>query len=644
MTYYFGESMTSTISLFLSKTIFAHERKKSSSDETILKIFQNIIDFSQNTIYFRKKETIAQDLSALSPKQFHQLITKLCKNLASNKDPIKTLQRLLEIIPIQALEKAIRIDHPSHINALQTSKDMLQKSKRVLEKTTYKMRSSLHTKMTMVMDSLISIIENILTVSGVNQIFRPSENDLDADMKGQRLMGLVTLMSLLSTSLIPLLGASFTSMFVGGLLLFLIILCLIYPIVRPAPFFLPSAKNWSSLFEQGKLFVADGRKKALDEIARTLIGNKTVKTHPMLIGKTGVGKTETIKSLVQAISRGDYPELKGKRVFYINTADLVNYKESFGNGGSKILSKISNLMGRHRDKFILVFDEIHLACQKNEQSAIGEQLKTLLDPGNESFPYVIGITTEEEFYRDIYVNHSAFARRFKRINIESTTPSETLEILQNSLLQRAPKTIVENGALQFLMKSTHTLTEPTSSLKILTTCIQKTAESQKSPLEITADQIRSHIQELLSSSSTSSGTDFLPYTRKEKLTKLETELQAIDKKIKEKKVEYSRLSQARDTLWDIKRLIYGKVLKTAPLSTENISSSNQKELKSVLFLSHFLAPAMESFVREESNRLGIKTVIDKPLIQSILKEEKENNKKVQAAILHGKTQIRERSA
>ena len=273
-------------------------------------------------------------------------------------------------------------------------------------------------------------------------------------MKGQKVMMLIGLFSLLSAVLIPILGPALGGMIVGGALLGIAALSLIYPYFRPAPTFLPLAQNWSQLYEKGELPVVSGRKESIDEIAATLIGGKGVKMHPMLIGKSGVGKTETAKAFVEAIARGDYPALAGKQVFYFNTADIVNNKEMFGSG-NKILSQLSKAVGAHRENMIFIFDEIHLACQDRETSVIADQLKTMLDPGNnDGFPYVIGITTEEEFARDIYQRHSAFARRFHRIPIASTSPEETAEILGSSALRNGAHLILEKGALKSLVEKT----------------------------------------------------------------------------------------------------------------------------------------------------------------------------------------------
>ena len=161
-------------------------------------------------------------------------------------------------------------------------------------------------------------------------------------------------------------------------------------------------------------FLAQGRKESLDEMANIIKMNR----HPILIGSSYVGKTLTAKAFALAIERGDYPELKGKIVFRINTADLISQKAEIN-----ILNKISEMMGRHRQDIILVLDDIHLAYKNNEK--IAEQLKLFLDE-NGAFPHVIGITTNKEY--DNYIkDNNHFSLRFDRVNIENTSQNETLK-------------------------------------------------------------------------------------------------------------------------------------------------------------------------------------------------------------------------
>ena len=57
-------------------------------------------------------------------------------------------------------------------------------------------------------------------------------------------------------------------------------------------------------------------------------------------------------------------------VFYINTATICNLKEGYTQtGASMVLNHICKQMGRHANKIIIVFDEIHNACKETSNLA-----------------------------------------------------------------------------------------------------------------------------------------------------------------------------------------------------------------------------------------------------------------------------------
>ena len=170
--------------------------------------------------------------------------------------------------------------------------------------------------------------------------------------------------------------------------------------------------NWTQEVRNGTI-VYSGRKESLDEIAAIIKRNR----HPILIGPSRTGKSATAKAFAKAIERGDYPELKGMSVFYINTATICNFKEGYTQtGASMVLNHICKQMGRHADKIIIVFDEIHNACK--ETSNLAEILKPYLDEHGR-LPHIIGITTEQEYNTNVKRN-VAFSNRFDKVDIKNT--------------------------------------------------------------------------------------------------------------------------------------------------------------------------------------------------------------------------------
>lgn len=427
--------------------------------------------------------SLEREFTAITPEQLKIVLQRM----AEERDGKEILEGLAQILPREKMEEALQM------KGVDSAKDMANEAVDYLEKIRERPYRTLSARLSSSIDTAQSILESFLNAFGIAEFFKPPESKSDAKIKAQTMMMLLQFSILLSTLALPVFGPGTAGIVVGSIFLSIWTLSLLYPYIRSAPSHLLHAENWTRQCQLGTLSAGAGRKQAVDEIARTLIGNRSMKMHPLLLGKTGIGKTETAKAFVEAIEKGKYPDLKGKRVFYINTADLIDKEE-----GTKLLARINEAMGRHRKNIILIFDEIHIACQKRENSVLGDQLKTLLDVGTDNFQYVIGITTEEEFYRDIYANNPAFARRFKRIAIDQTTPTETIQILHNALLKQAPKILLAPDAFETLLRKTKEAfgeeeAQPAASIKVLSLCIKKTAETQKSPLEIKIENIRNQI-------------------------------------------------------------------------------------------------------------------------------------------------------
>lgn len=427
--------------------------------------------------------------------------------------------------------------------------------------------------------------------------------------------------------LIPIIGAYLSPLIIGGTLLFIATLSLLYPYVKPMPTYLPRAVNWTDLALEGLFHAAEGKKEVLDEIANTLITSKKVKTHPMLIGNSGIGKKQTVKAFVQALVRGDYPELKGKTVFYINTADLINAEGMFESSNS-ILYKISEAMGRHREDIILVFDRIHLACQDRSTVVIGDQLQILL---NDSFPYVIGITTEEECARDIYVNHSAFAGHFKIINLENTSPTKTQEILYSHLLKESPQTLLDQNALPHLISRTSGQTQPAAAIRILSECIRRMNESTL-PSQNRVNRQNARVKSLHQSSL---GGSFLPYDKTSfpETQAIEEEIVQLKKALDREREALGQIQKSKESLAKAKLEMCKTTLKVAS------ATANQTVVNSFLLLSHFLIPFLEKSIRQKSSELGVPSAITSELIDSVLEDEEANHEKVREAIAKGKEQL-----
>ncbi|MCX6989634.1 MAG: AAA family ATPase [Chlamydiae bacterium] len=560
---------------------------------------------------------LSRSFTDLTTTQIEELLTIVTEKMSSIDDPEKQIEAFAALVPLEQLQDIVRQKYPSFQDALTDAKSKIAIAKDFLEKTKGPATPTAYSTASYCFDVMISIIESILSSFGVADFFKPADNAFSGDIKSQKIMSLMYFASFLTTTLVAFFAPPVVAIAVGGGLLTIAVLSLIFPLFKPMPSQLPEAKNYSRMFRMGELRGVEGRKKTLDEIARTLIESKSVKKHPLLVGKSGIGKTKAVEAFVKAVERGDYPELKGKQVFYFSTGNLVNAREMFS-GANNILSRINEVIGRHRENIILVFDEIHEAAkEKAESASMSEQLKVMLDPGPGKFPYVIAMTTDEEYKKHI---KGAFARRFKPIALESTDIPETVEILHNTLLSESPEVILEKGALEYMAERVRDVfgsrsKEPADSITVLTKCIQYVAKSQKTPLEERVEDLRQRVQGFVTSR-TSTGIFALPDRElSSQIAEAQRELQALEVNLREEKDQVQKLFTQRDVLLSLQRKVCQIIAKTS------LSARDTKELNFALLCTYFIAPSMEKKLLEKAAELGVGVRIDRALINRVIAEE-----------------------
>ena len=185
-------------------------------------------------------------------------------------------------------------------------------------------------------------------------------------------------------------------------------------------------RDLTKLAHEGKLDPIVGREKELERIAQILSRRK--KNNPILIGEPGVGKSAIAEGLALRIIEGRVPRpLYDKRVVSLDLASLVagtKYRGQF----EERMKAVLNELERNPD-IIIFIDEIHTIVGAG--SASGS-----LDASNMFKPALargeiqcIGTTTLDE-YRQYIEKDGALERRFQKVLVEATTPSETLTILR----------------------------------------------------------------------------------------------------------------------------------------------------------------------------------------------------------------------
>ncbi len=457
---------------------------------------------------------------------------------------------------------------------------LLQEAHYYLERTELSSSVPIKTRLTISLNKLSTILENILEVLGIADCFKSAEGALHTDYKAQKLMLLVSLFILLSGTLLPLLGVTKGGAIVGGLFLGIILLSLIYPYIKPAPSELPQAENLTYKFLLGTLpiWIKGGiLEKRVHEIGSILARGDY--KFPLLKGSPLL-TTQLVYKFVEAVAQGALPALKGCNVFHIHVADLTHTSDISG-GANTVLERIKRKMGGHADKCILILDGMEAVCQ-------GGNLADLITANlHGNFPYVIGMTTEEGHTK--LGEKAPLMSHFDLVDIQNIDIPEKKRVLVDYLLKKAPHLLWEQPAMEGLTQ--HPLDQ---ALHLLAAHIEKMGPTQKTRAQLALEQLHLEEENAIVNRIISPDTATLQ-TREEK---------GVDESQRIKK-----LFLIQRQLHPIRSIAYKIILKR--------EKASDQERREAWLLYHFVLPAIREYLKKEGEALGIHTIIDSIAVEML---------------------------
>lgn len=454
--------------------------------------------------------------------------------------------------------------------------------------------------------SCITFIEAVFTAFGIAELFVPAEDKFDEQGKSFQAMSLFHFfISLPSTILTTFeLNPQFGK-WLGGTALSVIGLSVVYPFFKPTPSKLPRADNWSEKIRFG-LDVKEGRRDYVERISEGLQTGKKM----MLVGKSGIGKTETALAFAKAVTRGEIPAFRGKEVFCFNTAQLI---DDGWQGNGTVLREIIKKMGYHQKDLIIVFDELQESCKEGKSGMLAQQLKTLLDRVSDAFPYFIGITTDEEYERDVSMQ-SAFSRRFETLFIEQPDEAEMTKILSDLLLEKGPEVFLEDhqSTLQYLIKEARaripevgqisSAVDP--SVEVLEECLKLTSQSQSPDRNQKKVEVQKEVDFRLAQEVFAEPSRLLTEDRLKQNIQLQARLQEATRRVQSHESQREQFFQMREQLLELKKEMMRLLLQP----------SKKGALASIRVLSQYVIPKMTQILKGRAETLGLRTVIDRQLI------------------------------
>lgn len=572
-----------------------------------------------------EKAKLKARISKIPPEQLKLTLYTIFREECSKKTTnnlFASVHYLASLVTKEQLEAAIRTMFPDFKDALTTAKSMFHEASYFLSQTKTGAPSPQISWVTHCIESLQAALETLLSVFGVEGFFHPTESSSEADSKFQRISSLINFFYVLTTAIVPFVGDIVGGLVIGATFLIIGVASSLYPQLKGAPSYLPKAINWSKQARDGILPRARGRESLLKKIRDSLVLKSSPHSHPLLIGKPGIGKTHALQALTYAIEEGNYKELKGKQVFYIHTSSLQHDVKKFG-GKNQILSALSKAMGAYRTTIILILDDLHLAFQDQDSSGMSSQLKILLDEGAENFPYVIGVTTDDKYMKNMSMKNCALAHRFTPIFVKETTPAETETIASDFLLRHAPTLTVEDDAIAYLVKRVEECfdkrtEEPSTSLRILTGCLKQATKAHLLEEEIHAEEAQ-NLKEALVAKQTLSSKSLLTQdsASHQALHALESKIQELARQADEKRTQYAQLETLQKQLFETKKAFYHAAVHIHTHATDRLQLTPYIE-EEFLILKAFMQPALHEQLQATAQQYHLSAGIDKNLIDEVL--------------------------
>lgn len=404
---------------------------------------------------------------------------------------------------------------------------------------------------------------------------------------------------------------------------------------RKCPDQLPYCKNLTAEIKNNASKPIYGREKELDEILEALSANNDIgRKHPLLIGKPGVGKTELMKGLAWRFATGDVPEvLKGKTLFYVNTAELL--KDASGFMLKDPLEQIRHAAENHLNEIIPIFDEAH-----NLTGTLGDRFNTMLDTSPGSLKNAIVITDSKQYKEKIET--TPLDRRLKKIQIEEASEEETLIILDAMNQQQAPDIKVSKKVLKAIYNQTNTeitkRSQPDKAIFVMSQASEKIRHLQNGgAFDNEMHKLKAQ-KEKLSAKLARKKLHGISI-KSEKIQNLRQKLQIIDKDIEETKRKIEQKKQKSSKYFDLKKQLdcHEKWLyRTSEKITQNSmkgTKTNEQLKKLYLFNCYVLIPQLDKYISDFVKDNELKIEVDETMITEIVNNlaKQEKAEELQAA-------------
>lgn len=285
------------------------------------------------------------------------------------------------------------------------------------------------------------IIEVFISAFGLESLDKALENGYSIGWIFEIIQEIILMPIVLCGMMTPFIGflpaLGVTSAVVGSFLLAMFIYTEFF---RPCPERIDHGDNMTLLAKRGEYEPVVAREQEIEDLIKALSSHQRA----IIVGKTGVGKTELVKLLAQRIASGKVPEfLKDKTLFQLNTAEFADVT------GIEKLRTLQSKLLNFENKVILFFDEVHVAC-KPENKNLGDFLKTF------SQRYMTIAATTDEEYQHVSTD-GAFSGRFCKLEVNPSNDEQTATIVFEYFRRLLPNIEISLEQVKLIVELTNKL-------------------------------------------------------------------------------------------------------------------------------------------------------------------------------------------
>ena len=178
----------------------------------------------------------------------------------------------------------------------------------------------------------------------------------------------------------------------------------------------------TDLAREGALDPVVGRHQEIRRVMQVL--GRRVKNNPVLVGRSGIGRTAIAEGLAYRIAKGDVPaSLRDKALFALDMGALAggaDHRGVFEDRAKSLLEDIREAGGH----IILFIDELHTIVRGGTD--LTSALKAAIATGELR---CIGVTSHDD-YRNTIEKEGVLDRRFQPIFVEEPSLAETISVLR----------------------------------------------------------------------------------------------------------------------------------------------------------------------------------------------------------------------